>query len=76
MTTEPTTPAAAGRRPGDPILVLLTSHWASILGVCLIGTALISWLFVLPLQMRGRATNPYIDRDVRQRQRCETETEM
>jgi len=45
MTTEPTTPTAADRRPGDPISVLLTSHWASIL---------VALLF--PLQMRGRAT--------------------
>jgi hypothetical protein len=60
MTTEPSTPTAADHQPGDPISVLLTSQWASILGVCLIGTALISWLFVFPLQMRGRATNPYI----------------
>jgi hypothetical protein len=28
--------------------------------MALLGTALISWLFVLPLQIRGHASNPYI----------------
>ncbi len=43
-----------------PLLVLLTSHWLSFLGMGLVGTALISWLFVLPLQLRGHVDNPYI----------------
>ena len=42
------------------LLVLLTSHWLSFLGMGLVGTALISWLFVLPLQLRGHVDNPYI----------------
>lgn len=43
-----------------PTWFLLTQHWLSLLGVALLGTALISWLFVLPLQIRGHASNPYI----------------
>ena len=43
-----------------PILVLLTSHWISLLGVALVTTAGFSWLFVLPVQLRGHANNPYI----------------
>jgi len=43
-----------------PLLVLLTSHWASMLGVALVTTAGFSWLFVLPIQFRGHTSNPYI----------------
>ncbi|HMK30527.1 MAG TPA: NapC/NirT family cytochrome c [Terriglobales bacterium] len=46
--------------PKRPILVLLTSHWVSMLGVALVTTAGFSWLFVLPIQLRGHASNPYI----------------
>jgi nitrate/TMAO reductase-like tetraheme cytochrome c subunit len=43
-----------------PILVLLTSHWVSMLGVALVTTAGFSWLFVLPTEIRGHTSNPYI----------------
>src|ERR1700675_282841 len=43
-----------------PILLLLTSHWMSMLGVALVTTAGFSWLFVLPTQLRGHTNNPYI----------------
>jgi nitrate/TMAO reductase-like tetraheme cytochrome c subunit len=44
-----------------PILVLLTSHWLSMLGAALVTLAGFSWLFVLPLNIRGgRVSNPYI----------------
>ena len=46
--------------PKRPILVLLFSHWVSMLGVALVTTAGFSWLFVLPMQLRGHASNPYI----------------
>src|SRR5271167_2718949 len=46
--------------PKRPILVLLFSHWVSMLGVALVTTAGFSWLFVLPTQLRGHASNPYI----------------
>jgi hypothetical protein len=43
-----------------PLLVLLASHWVSLLGVALVTTAGFSWLFVLPIQFRGHTSNPYI----------------
>ena len=44
-----------------PILVLLTSSWISMLGAALVTLAGFSWLFVLPLNVRGRGvSNPYI----------------
>ena len=43
-----------------PAWFLLTQHWLSLLGVGLLATALISWLFVLPLQVRGHVDNPYV----------------
>jgi hypothetical protein len=39
---------------------MLTQHWLSLLGCALLATAIISWLFVLPLQIRGHVSNPYI----------------
>jgi len=46
--------------PRPPVLVLLTSHWISMLGVAMATTAGFSWLFVLPIQLRGHTSNPYI----------------
>jgi nitrate/TMAO reductase-like tetraheme cytochrome c subunit len=44
-----------------PILVLLTSNWISMLGAALVTLAGFSWLFVLPLNIRGGGvSNPYI----------------
>src|SRR3984885_6357802 len=44
-----------------PLLVLLTSHWISMLGAALVTLAGFSWLFVLPLNIRGGpVSNPYI----------------
>ena len=43
-----------------PAWFIVTQHWVSLLGSVLIITALISWLFVLPLQVRGHASNPYV----------------
>jgi nitrate/TMAO reductase-like tetraheme cytochrome c subunit len=44
-----------------PILVLLTSSWVSMLGAALVTLAGFSWLFVLPLNVRGAGVdNPYI----------------
>ena len=53
-------PAPDDRLRDRPFLILVTSHWLSLLGTGLVGTALISWLFVLPLQARGHVDNPYI----------------
>src|ERR1700751_6343992 len=43
-----------------PAWFLLTQHWISLVGVALVGTALISWLFVLPQPIRGHVDNPYV----------------
>ena len=44
-----------------PVLLLLTSHWLSMLGAALVTLAGFSWLFVLPLNFRGGGVNnPYI----------------
>jgi formate-dependent nitrite reductase cytochrome c552 subunit len=43
-----------------PFLVLLTSHWISMLGAALVTLAGCSWLFVLPSHLRGHVDNPYI----------------
>ena len=40
--------------------MLVTSHWVSMLGVALVTTAGFSWLFALPVQVRGHVSNPYI----------------
>ncbi len=47
-------------RQNRPILVLLASHWISMLGVALVTLAGISWLFALPLNLRGHTSNPYV----------------
>jgi hypothetical protein len=47
-------------RNSRPVWLLLTRHWLSLAGVALVTTAGLSWLFVLPLQIRGHAGNPYI----------------
>src|SRR5580704_7995156 len=43
-----------------PVLLLLTSHWISMLGVALVTLAGCSWLFVLPAHINGHVENPYI----------------
>ena len=43
-----------------PVLELLTTSWVSLLGTALVTTASFSWLFVVPLHLRGHAENPYI----------------
>ncbi len=44
-----------------PVLVLLASHWISMLGAALVTLAGFCWLFVLPLNIGGRGVdNPYL----------------
>jgi nitrate/TMAO reductase-like tetraheme cytochrome c subunit len=43
-----------------PLLHVLGSSWVSMLGVFLVTTAGCSWLFVLPVHLRGHVDNPYI----------------
>src|SRR6202171_3507854 len=47
-------------QPSRPFIILLTSHWISMLGVALVTLAGCSWLFALPAHLRGRVDNPYI----------------
>jgi nitrate/TMAO reductase-like tetraheme cytochrome c subunit len=46
--------------PDRPVLAILTNHWLSLLGAALVTTAAFSWLFVLPVHLRGNTSNPYI----------------
>src|SRR6478672_9112895 len=50
----------ANEQEKRPLLVLLTSHWISMLGAALVTLAGSSWLFVLPAHIRGHVDNPYI----------------
>jgi hypothetical protein len=43
-------------KPIPPVWFLLTRHWLSLVGAALITTAVISWLFVLPQQIRVIST--------------------
>lgn len=43
-----------------PVLLLLTCHWITMAGVALVTLAGFSWLFLLPMHLRGRVDNPYI----------------
>ena len=49
-----------GTTSDKPAWFVLTRHWLSLLGLALLATALISWLFVLPQQVRGHVDNPYV----------------
>lgn len=49
-----------GDRSDRSVLILLTSHWITMFGVTLVTLAGCSWLFLLPVHMRGRVDNPYI----------------
>ncbi len=57
MDEHPNHPHGAGARS---ILVLLTTHWVTMAGVALVTLAGFSWIFVLPVSLRGRVENPYI----------------
>jgi hypothetical protein len=41
-------------------LAIITRHWLSSVGAGLVTTSAICWLLVLPSQMRGHVSNPYI----------------
>jgi hypothetical protein len=47
-------------QPKPSLLILLTSHWITMLGVALVTLAGFSWLFLLPAHVRARVDNPYI----------------
>lgn len=46
--------------PKRPGWFLLTRHWLSLFGAALVTTAGFSWLFVLPVHVRGEVDNPYV----------------
>ena len=48
------------QQPHRPLLILLTSHWITMLGVAVVTLAGCSWLFLLPVHLRGHVENPYI----------------
>src|SRR5215510_9282584 len=48
------------RLKDKPFLVLVTSHWVSMIGAALVGTGLITWLFVLPLSFKREMQNQYV----------------
>ena len=48
------------RNTNRPFLLAVSSHWVSLMGLALALTALISWMFVLPVHIRGHVGNPYI----------------
>jgi hypothetical protein len=43
-----------------PFLLLITSHWLSLLGMIFILTGAISWLFAFSMHLRSGKDNPYI----------------
>ncbi len=47
-------------QPQRPFLLVLTSHWLSMVGVALVTLAGFSWLFALPADIRGNVGGPYI----------------
>lgn len=47
-------------RLNRPLIDILTGHWVSMTGTALVTLAGVSWLFLLPMHMSGRADNPYI----------------
>lgn len=47
-------------RTSTPAWFFLTRHWVGLAGVALVTTAGISWLVVLPLNIRGHVENPYV----------------
>lgn len=41
-------------------LVYLSNDWISLIGVAVVTTAAVFWLFLLPFSLKGEATHPYI----------------
>lgn len=46
--------------PQRPAWFLMTQHWVSLLGAAMVTTAVLSWLFVLPQEVRAHGANPYV----------------
>jgi NapC/NirT cytochrome c family, N-terminal region len=54
------TDSSSTNQPRRPVLTLLASHWISMTGAALVTFAGVSWLFLLPVHLRGHVENPYI----------------
>ena len=52
-------PKVGWRGPLSP-LVHLANNWISLVGVAVVTTATVFWLFLLPTTLRGEASSPYI----------------
>jgi nitrate/TMAO reductase-like tetraheme cytochrome c subunit len=58
MATSGDTPPLSGNRLAP--LIHLSNNWISLLGVVVVTTATVFWLFLLPFTLRGEVTHPYI----------------
>src|SRR5215467_14133225 len=52
-------PRVRWRGPLSP-LIHLANNWISLLGVVIVTTATVFWLFLLPTTIKGEAASPYI----------------
>ena len=43
-----------------PVLVIATGHWMSLLGLGILVTAMVTWVFLVSARMRNGGENPYI----------------
>jgi nitrate/TMAO reductase-like tetraheme cytochrome c subunit len=59
LTSPSDAPPVSDRERGRPVVVLLTGHWLTMLGLALGITAISTWLFVLPTELHGSVENPY-----------------
>ena len=57
MATSADTPPPGGRLAP---LIYLSNNWISLLGVVVVTTATVFWLFLLPFTLRGEIKHPYI----------------
>jgi hypothetical protein len=55
----PNNPAPGGKSWLSPI-VHLCNNWISLIGVVLVTTTTVFWLFLLPVTLRGETQNPYL----------------
>jgi hypothetical protein len=52
-------PRTTGGWPALSPLVHLSNNWISLIGVVVVTTATVFWLFLLPTTLRGDVHNPY-----------------
>src|SRR5579863_4833320 len=58
MATSGDTPSFSKNRLAP--LIYLANNWISLIGVVVVTTATVFWLFLLPFTLRGEITHPYI----------------